>query len=56
MSHTNSSNLAAKLSLGIYTLNDLEMTEAEGFLLEMPRWSPEVDRPRVDQEVDSVDR
>lgn len=37
------------------TLNDLELTETGGFLLEMPRLLPKVDKPRVDRDVDSFD-
>lgn len=38
------------------TLNDLELTETEGFLLEMTRLLPKVDRPRMDQDLDGFDR
>lgn len=37
------------------TLDNLEL-ETEGFLLEMTRLLPKVDRPRMDQDLDGFDR
>ena len=45
-----------KVSWVYATLNDLELTETEGFLLEMTQLLPKVDRPRMDQDLDGFDR